>query len=137
MLVRIRNDLSCSDKFTVYILLAFLHEHDDASRIRFISDNVRMETFSKSDTGVHLNASAGQNFLQYLRGRLFSAPVLIYAFSSIDMTGFVTNYDSAGSTIDAIVCLDYITSLAAGMNDDSGWKGFKAGTYDLSLDPFE
>jgi len=86
-----------------------------------------METISKSDAGVYLNTSAGQNFLQYLRGRLFSAPVLIYTFSTIDMTQFVTNYDSAGSTICARICLGYINSLAAGLNSDSGWKGFKAG----------
>jgi hypothetical protein len=113
-------------KFWVDENAAFLHEHDDASLIRFISDNVRVEAISESDNHLYLNTSAGQNFLQYLRGRLFRAPVLILTGKSIDKTTFVRNYDSAGSTRKAIVCLDYITSLADGVNSDSGWKVFKA-----------
>jgi hypothetical protein len=114
-------------KFWVDENAAFLHEHDDASLIRFISDNVRVEAISESDDHLYPNTSAGQNFLQYLRGRLFRAPVLILTNKSIDKTTFVRNYDSAGSTRKSIVCLDYITSLADGVNSDSGWKGFKAG----------
>jgi len=127
MLVRICTDSSCPGDLRSP-LLAFLHEHDDASLVRFISDNVRMETISESDAGVYLNTSAGQNFLHYLRGRLFSALVLIYTSTPI-RTRFVKNYSSAGSTTNRAICLNYIASLAAGLN--SGWKGFKAETHNI------
>ncbi|KDR84536.1 hypothetical protein GALMADRAFT_237424 [Galerina marginata CBS 339.88] len=103
----------------------FLRQSDNASYIRFISDNIRLEGIA--DSGIYLNASAGQNFLQYLRGRLFSAPVLIYTGDSIDWTEYVLKYESAGSTTDPEMCMEYIASLAAGMNDDTGWKGFRVG----------
>ncbi|TDL23034.1 hypothetical protein BD410DRAFT_186986 [Rickenella mellea] len=91
--------------------------------IRFISDNVRLEEIA--DEGPHLNASAGQNLLRYLRGRLLSAPVLIYTGASITWTRYVMRYESAGSTTSPAICMEYIASLAAGMSDDTKWKGFK------------
>ncbi|KDR84483.1 hypothetical protein GALMADRAFT_237358 [Galerina marginata CBS 339.88] len=104
---------------------AFLRQNDNASYIRFISDNVRLEGISGS--GKYLNASAGQKFLQYLRGRLFRAPVLIYTGDSISSTEYVMTYESAGSTTDPEMCMEYIASLAAAMNDDTKWKGFWVG----------
>ncbi|KAF9551401.1 hypothetical protein CPC08DRAFT_715088 [Agrocybe pediades] len=54
----------------------FLRENDDGSRIRFITDNARME-FTPGK-GTFMNYTAGKNILQYLRGHLYKAPVLIY-----------------------------------------------------------
>jgi hypothetical protein len=105
------------------VSLVFLHQHDDPSRIRFISDNVRLEEIS--DGSLFLNASASQNLLQYLRGRLFRVPVLIYTSASINRTAFVTQYEAAGSTTNMGVCLNYIANLAAGKSDDAGWRGFR------------
>ncbi|KAJ3505451.1 hypothetical protein NLJ89_g7408 [Agrocybe chaxingu] len=83
---------------------AFLRDNDNPSRVRFISDNVRLE--KNLNAGTYLNPSAGESFLRYLRGRFFNAPVLIYTGPSIDSTG-------------------YIASLAAKMDDDDEWRGFK------------
>ncbi|KDR81171.1 hypothetical protein GALMADRAFT_222682 [Galerina marginata CBS 339.88] len=102
----------------------FLRENDDASLVRFISDNVRLEATPTAPQ--FLNPSAGQNLLQYLRGRYFSAPVLIYTGRSIDSTHYVNLYELAGSTTSAGTCLQYISSLAGSRNDDTSWVGFKA-----------
>ncbi|KAF8906755.1 hypothetical protein CPB84DRAFT_1769558, partial [Gymnopilus junonius] len=106
----------------------FLCKYDDPTRIRFISDNVRLEAIPSSDpsAGKFLNASAGQNLLQYLRGRLLKAPVLIYTNTTIKWTAFVMNFEAAGSTTDATICLRYISHLAArGIGSDDEWRGFK------------
>lgn len=102
----------------------FLRDHDHPSTLRFISDNVRLESSSKNGLPF-LNQTAGQNFVQYLRARFFEAPVLIYTGQSIDSTSYVNHFDAAGSTTDAGTCLKYISSLAAGGSEDNSWKGFK------------
>ena len=100
---------------------AFLQINDHPSRLRFISDNVRLET--ASGAGTYLNPTAGETFLRYLRGRLFNSPVLIYTGGSIGSTGYVERYDAAGSTTNIRVTLEYIANLAAGKDDDTKWKG--------------
>ncbi|KAF4610677.1 hypothetical protein D9613_007312 [Agrocybe pediades] len=102
---------------------AFLRENDDGSRIRFITDNARME-FTPTK-GSFMNFTAGKNFLQYLRGHLYKAPVLVYTGSSINYTQYVEQYESAGSTCVAHTCIGYITNLANRRNADTEWRGFK------------
>ena len=101
---------------------AFLRNNDHPSRLRFISDNVRLET--TPGAGTYLNPTAGECFLRYLRGRFFNSPVLIYTGLSIDSTCYVESYDAAGSTICQTVALEYIANLAAGTDDDTKWRGF-------------
>jgi len=107
---------------TVAIRTAFLRDNDHPSRLRFISDNVRLET--TPGAGTYLNPTAGECFLRYLRGRCFISPVLIYTGWSIDSTRYVESYDAAGSTTRAEVALEYIENLAAGKDDDTKWRGF-------------
>ena len=105
------------------IVLAFLRNNDFPSRLRFISDNVRFET--TPDAGTYLNPTAGESFLRYLRGRFFTAPVLIYTGEHrIASTSYVERYDAAGSTTKRRVTMRYIANLAAGKDDDSNWKAF-------------
>lgn len=100
----------------------FLKANDKGSHIRIISDNVRLE--SMASNGPYLNPFAGQNILRFMRGRLLAAPVLIYAGLSIRSTGFVTEFTAASSTSDQRVCQQYISSLAARVDDDNGRQGF-------------
>ncbi|PPQ75973.1 hypothetical protein CVT26_006093 [Gymnopilus dilepis] len=107
--------------------LDFLRKYDHPSNIRFISDNVRLEAASSSspDGERFLNASAGQNLLHFLRGRLISAPFLIYTYTTINWTRFVLDYEAAGSTIYVAICMTYISQLAARRADgDDEWRGF-------------
>ena len=106
------------------IRTAFLQNNDHPSRLRFISDNNRLET--TPGAGTYLNPTAGETFLRYLRGRFFISPVLIYTWLSIGSTGYVERYDAAGSTTKARVILKYITNLAVGKDDDTTWRGFGA-----------
>jgi len=101
---------------------AFLRNNDHPSRLRFISDNVRLET--TPGAGTYLNPTAGECFLRYLRGRFFISPVLIYTGWSIDSTRYVESYDAAGSTTGPRVTLEYIANLAAGKDDVTKWRGF-------------
>jgi len=107
---------------TVANRTAFLRNNDHPSRLRFISDNVRLET--TPGAGTYLNPTAGECFLRYLRGRFFISPVLIYTGLSIGSTRYVESYDAAGSTTLAEVALEYIENLAAGKDDDTKWRGF-------------
>ena len=102
--------------------VAFLRNNDHPSRLRFICDNVRIETVPGD--GTYLNPTAGESFLRYLRGRFFVAPVLIYTGRSIGSTRYVESYDAVGSTANPRVTLQYITNLAAGKDDDTNWRGF-------------
>ncbi|OCH92759.1 hypothetical protein OBBRIDRAFT_410484 [Obba rivulosa] len=99
-----------------------LWEAEAAHRLRFISDNYRMET--GRERGDFLNLSAGETILRYLRGRLFAAPVLIYCGASIPTTRYVLSYKQAGSTVSYDVCMAYITALADGRTDDTSWEDF-------------
>ena len=101
---------------------AFLRNHDHPSRLRFISDNVRLER--TPGAGTYLNPTAGECFLRYLRGRFFSSPVLIYTGSSIGSTRYIKSYGAAGSTTHRGITLQYIKNLAAGKDDDTKWRGF-------------
>ena len=101
---------------------AFLQNNDHPSRLRFISDNNRLET--TPGAGTYLNPTAGETFLRYLRGRFFNSPVLIYTGTSIGSTGYVERYDAAGSTTNPRVALEYIKNLADRKDDDTKWRGF-------------
>ncbi|TFK38757.1 hypothetical protein BDQ12DRAFT_683283 [Crucibulum laeve] len=103
----------------------FLRQNDHSSRIRCISDNVRV----KNDpiTGIPgINYGAGENLLRHIREQNYRFPVLIRADSSIQMTQYVLSYFMAGSTSRNEICEEYIHALASGRNDDSGWKKYMA-----------
>jgi len=104
------------------IPLAFLHGNDHPPRVRFISDNVRLETTSGS--GTYLNPMAGESFLRYLRGRFIASPVLICTGWSIASTRYVQSYEAAGSTTNPKRALEYIMNLASGKGNDTAWRGF-------------
>jgi len=112
----------------------FLRGNDTASRVRFISDNIRFEVDPTQKPHekknivkrFSLGVSAGENIIQYLRGRLYSVPVLVYCGRSINTTQYVLSYKGAGSTIRMDVVRDYMYALAKGLSDDNGWKMFKA-----------
>jgi hypothetical protein len=108
----------------------FLRSNDTVNRIRFISDNARFEIDSRKEfqwrESAFLNISAGENILRYLRGRRYTVPVLVYCGQSINATQYVRSYENAGSTVSQQVVNRYIEALAAGRDDDAGWKEFKA-----------
>jgi len=106
-----------------------LRSNDTLSRIRFITDNARFEIGSRQDEfpwreRSFLDISAGENILRYLRGRRYAVPVLVYCGQSINATQYVLSYENAGSTVSQQVVHSYIQALAAGRDDDVGWKGF-------------
>lgn len=101
---------------------------DHTGSLRFISDNARWEGGSESyvdSTGGYLNLSAGEAILRFIRGRHFMAPVLIYCGMSIDSTGYVDDFERAGSTTGGYVCRSFISGLASG-KDVEDWQKFKA-----------
>jgi len=106
--------------------LAFLRNNDRASRVRFISDNVRLET--TPGAGTYLNPTGGETFLRYLRGRFIASPVLIYTGKSILSTRYVESYEAAGSTTSPRKVLMYIVNLADGKDNDAEWRGFHTGS---------
>jgi hypothetical protein len=102
-------------------LADFLRQNNHPSWIRFISDNHRDEP----PENVYLNISAGENILEYLRGRYHNALVLIYTGDSICTTQYVGSHRLAGSTVQAYICLRFIFTLAVG-TDDFSWTSFMA-----------
>ena len=94
-------------------------------RVRFISDNVRLER--TPGAGTYLNPTAGETFLRYLRGRFIASPVLIYTGQSITSTRYVQGYAAAGSTVSPRQALMYIVNLAGGKDNDAEWRGFDTG----------
>jgi hypothetical protein len=98
-----------------------LHRMDSEGKLRFITDNVRLEN---SLEGPLLNLKAGEYVLRYLRGRLFRAPVLVFCNTTIMSTQFVKLYEVAGSTICSSVVERYISSLARQRQDDVDWRDF-------------
>jgi hypothetical protein len=105
--------------------LSFLRNNDHASRVRFISDNVRLE--SMPGAGTYLNPTAGETFLRYLRGRFINSPVLICTGLSIASTSYVQDYEAAGSTTRLKMAMTYIVNLADGKDDDTEWSDTVAG----------
>ena len=102
------------------MMLGFLRDNDDASYIRFISDNALTEPGVRGQR--FLNQTAGKTLLEYLRSQLFECPFLIYTGpTEIFHTDYVRNHKSAGSTVSRTTCLRYISSLAEGRNDDTSW----------------
>ncbi|OBZ70007.1 hypothetical protein A0H81_09916 [Grifola frondosa] len=89
---------------------ALLRRTESVKRLRFISDNNRWE--SDQQASDYLNLSAGETMLRYLRGRLYTAPILIYCGASIVRTQYVLSYHRAGSTSDQNVCFSFIGALA-------------------------
>lgn len=98
-----------------------LHRMDFEGKLRFITDDVRLENGPDS---LFMNLKAGEYMLRYLRGRLFIAPVLVFCDASIPSTGFVKSYDAAGSTVDDSVVERYVSSLARQRSDDVDWRAF-------------
>ncbi len=68
-----------------------------------------------------LNIYAGETILRYLRGRQYSAPVLIAARKSIMKTSYVLDYARAGSTRHFDVFKDFIRPLIADRSGDEEW----------------
>ncbi|CAA7270689.1 unnamed protein product [Cyclocybe aegerita] len=105
---------------------SFLKQHDDAAHIRFISDQNRRER--TPDGGVVANPNAGQEILDFIRGEGFKAPFLISTSrKSIHLTKYVESYQMAGSmTANYPLFLEYVSSLAAGIRDDTRWMRYNA-----------
>ncbi|OBZ70032.1 hypothetical protein A0H81_09903 [Grifola frondosa] len=99
---------------------ALLRRTESVKRLRFISDNHRWE--SDQQASDYLNLSAGETMLRYLRGRLYTAPILIYCGASIVRTQYVLSYHRAGSTTDQNVCFSFIGALAQNVNNDNIWE---------------
>lgn len=104
-------------------LTEFLRENDHPSRLRIISDNVRLE--SHLGASEYLNPTAGESILRYVRGRQYNIPILIYTGASIDTTTYVLDYDMAGSTSDPDMCMQFLAALAH-QDDDLSWRAFSA-----------
>ncbi|KAF9556479.1 hypothetical protein CPC08DRAFT_752477 [Agrocybe pediades] len=103
---------------------AFLQQNDDGSSVRFITDNTRMEYTSEKQA--FMNYSAGRTFLQYLRGHLYKAPVLVATTPrSLKTARYVELYDSVGVTTNLDVLLHFIRGLADRRSDDVWWIGYK------------
>ncbi|KAK0187855.1 hypothetical protein F5146DRAFT_731125 [Armillaria mellea] len=107
---------------------AMLRVADKFGRLRCVSDNARWEqdaSVSKSSSSqsprISLNIYAGETILRYLRGRQYSAPVLIAAGKSIMKTSYVLDYARAGSTCYFDVLTEFIHSLIADDSEDEEW----------------
>ncbi|PBK69904.1 hypothetical protein ARMSODRAFT_151673 [Armillaria solidipes] len=107
---------------------AMLRIADRFGRLRCRSDNVRWEQDASASTPssyqnprISLNIYAGETILHYLRGRQYSAPVLITAAKSIMETSYVLDYARAGSTRHRDVFMDFIHPLIADDSGDEEW----------------
>ncbi|KAG7445763.1 uncharacterized protein BT62DRAFT_178719 [Guyanagaster necrorhizus] len=101
---------------------------DKFGRLRCVSDNARWEQDNSISTassfatsGISLNIYAGETILRYLRGRQYSAPVLIAAGKSIMKTSYVLDYARAGSTCYLDVLLDFVHPFIADDGKDEEW----------------
>ncbi|KAK0201999.1 hypothetical protein DFS33DRAFT_1386284 [Desarmillaria ectypa] len=101
---------------------------DKFGRLRCISDSARWEQDTSTSTassypssGISLNIYAGENILRYLRGRQYSAPVLIAAGKGIMKTSYVLDYVRAGSTCYLDVLLDFVHPLMTNDGEDEEW----------------
>ncbi|SJL07725.1 uncharacterized protein ARMOST_11075 [Armillaria ostoyae] len=101
---------------------------DKFGRLRCVSDNARWEQDASVSTPssyqsprISLNIYAGETILRFLRGRQYSAPVLIAAGKSIMKTSYVLDYARAGSTCYLDVLMDFIHPLIADDSGDDEW----------------
>ena len=100
--------------------------NNSGSRIRFITDNVRLEKGGAYNETL-LNPRAGADIRRYIRGlRLNNIPVLVYCFSTIDSTTYVGRFELAGSTTRPDVMFGYIQGLIKGRDDSQDWARFRA-----------
>ncbi len=109
-------------------IVAMLRIADKFGRLRCRSDNARWEEDASASTPSSyqsprnsLNIYAGETILRYLRGRQYSAPVLIAARKSIMKTSYVLDYARAGSTRHFDVFKDFIRPLIADRSGDEEW----------------
>ncbi|KAK0221639.1 hypothetical protein IW262DRAFT_918902 [Armillaria fumosa] len=107
---------------------AMLRIADKFGRLRCVSDNARWEQdasvstpSSSQSSRISLNIYAGETILRYLRGRQYSAPVLIAAGKSIMKTSYVLDYARAGSTYYQDVLMDFIHPVIADDSGDEEW----------------
>ncbi|PBK75078.1 hypothetical protein ARMSODRAFT_951151 [Armillaria solidipes] len=107
---------------------AMLRIADKFGRLRCVSDNARWEQDASVSTPssyqsprISLNIYAGETILRFLRGRQYSAPVLIAAGKSIMKTSYVLDYARAGSTCYLDVLMDFIHPLIADDSGDDEW----------------
>ncbi|KAK0464284.1 uncharacterized protein EV420DRAFT_1035808 [Desarmillaria tabescens] len=107
---------------------AMLRVADKFGRLRCVSDNARWEQDASTSTAssyrssrISLNIYAGETILRYLRGRQYSAPVLIAAGKSIMKTSYVLDYVRAGSTCYLDVLLDFVHPLMVNDGEDEEW----------------
>jgi len=108
-----------------------VREQDAAGCLRFVSDNTRWELRSRWQRGTgagssFLDLSAGETILRFLRGRGYNAPVLVLCDLSLPSTGYVEEYERAGSTRSLNVTRAYIQSLGKGEESDIAWAKFGA-----------
>ncbi|KAK0487654.1 hypothetical protein IW261DRAFT_632465 [Armillaria novae-zelandiae] len=106
---------------------AMLRIADKFGRLRCMSDNARWEQDASVSTSssyqssrTSLNIYAGETILRYLRGRQYSAPVLISS-TSIMKTSYVLDYTQAGSTCHLDVMMDFIHPVIADDSGDEEW----------------
>lgn len=107
---------------------AMLRIADKFGRLRCVSDNARWEQDASVSTPspnqssrISLNIYAGEAIIRYLRGRQYSAPVLIAAGKSITKTSYVLDYARAGSSYYQDVLMDFIHPIIAGDSGDEEW----------------
>ncbi|KAK1217413.1 hypothetical protein PQX77_019953 [Marasmius sp. AFHP31] len=105
-----------------------LHYADEAAQLRVVSDNARWEKdvdVDPSQTSVQfsMNLRAGETIIRFLRGRQFTAPILISANYSMPVTDYVLQYTNAGSTCFQEVVNDFLDPLS-GKLDDGWWCDF-------------
>ncbi|KAL0066428.1 hypothetical protein AAF712_006470 [Marasmius tenuissimus] len=105
-----------------------LHHADEAAQLRVVSDNARWEKDVDADpsqTSVQfsMNLRAGEAIIRFLRGRQFTAPILISAGYSMPVTDYVLQYTNTGSTCFQEVVNDFLDPLS-GRPDDGWWCDF-------------
>lgn len=104
----------------------FLKAHDSPAEIRFISDQVRIDTHS--DRVAFENHNAGTETYHFIRGQGIKAPILVYTDrKSILLTHYVEKDEMAGSLNSHYkVFKEYVSALGAGRKGDRGWAKYNA-----------
>src|SRR5271156_5048660 len=78
------------------LITDFLRSNNSGSKIRFITDNVRLER--EQNRRPSLNSNGGEALLRFVRGRRLSdTPVLVFCSNSIRYTKYVREFELAGS----------------------------------------
>jgi len=101
----------------------FIKKHDNPGDIRFISDQVRVESNAKGES--YKNWTAGQQITKFIRDEGFLAPILIYtSMRSVQLTGYVKEYNMVGSAWDPETLHRYFDALGARRKDDIEWAKY-------------